>query len=101
MHFENLTQDLFPGGNLREVIAMAIVEYTKEDRIAIFRINRPKALGALNVEGMTQLHNSLLDFRDNDDLWVGIITGTGDKVFSAGVDIKDYLPMVKRTTGKK
>ena len=80
---------------------MAIVEYTKEGRIAVFRINRPEALGALNVQGMTQLHEALLSFRDDDDLWVGIITGTGDKVFSAGVDIKDYLPMVKNTTTKK
>jgi enoyl-CoA hydratase/carnithine racemase len=80
---------------------MAIVEYNKEGRIAIFRINRPEAMGALNVEGMEQLQNALLDFRDDDELWVGIITGTGDKVFSAGVDIKDYLPMVKKTVTKK
>jgi len=79
---------------------MAIIEYTKEGRIAIFTINRPEAMGALNMEGMKQLHNALLDFRDNDELWVGIITGTGDKVFSAGVDIKDYLPFVKRTSDK-
>ena len=71
---------------------MAIVEYTKEGKIAIFTINRPEAMGALNLEAMTQLHNALLDFRDDDELLVGIITGTGDKVFSAGVDIKDYLP---------
>ena len=80
---------------------MAIIEYTKKGRIAIFRINRPEAMGALNVEGMTQLHQALLSFRDDDDPWVGIITGTGDKVFSAGVDIKDYLPLVKNTTDKK
>ena len=73
---------------------MATVEYTKEDRIAIFRINRPEAMGALNIDGMRQLHDALLDFRDDDGLWVGIITGTGDKVFSAGVDIKDFLPFV-------
>jgi len=79
---------------------MLIVEYGKEGKIAIFTINRPEALGALNVEGMRQLHDALLDFRDDDTLWVGIITGTGDKVFSAGVDIKDYLPFVKRTTDK-
>ena len=79
---------------------MAIVEYTKEGKIAIFTINRPEALGALNVEGMRQLHNALLDFRDDENLWVGIITGTGDKVFSAGVDVKDYLPFVKRTTDR-
>jgi enoyl-CoA hydratase/carnithine racemase len=76
---------------------MAIVEYTREGKFAIFTINRPDALGALNVEGMTQLHNALLDFRDDDELLVGIITGTGDKAFSAGVDVKDYLPFVKRT----
>jgi enoyl-CoA hydratase/carnithine racemase len=76
---------------------MAIVEYNKEGKIAIFTINRPEAMGALNVEGMTQLHNALLDFRDDDELLVGIITGTGDKAFSAGVDIKDYLPFVKST----
>jgi enoyl-CoA hydratase/carnithine racemase len=79
---------------------MAIIEYAKEGKIAIFTINRPEALGALNVKGMRQLHNALLDFRDDDELLVGIITGTGDKVFSAGVDIKDYLPFVKRTMDK-
>jgi len=65
---------------------MAIIEYTKEGRIAIFTINRPEAMGALNVEGMKQLHDALLDFQGDDELWVGIITGTGDKAFSAGVD---------------
>lgn len=80
---------------------MAIVEYTKQGKIAIFTINRPEALGALNVEGMRQLHNALLDFRDDDNLWVGILTGTGEKVFSAGVDVKDFLPFVRKTTDKK
>jgi E-phenylitaconyl-CoA hydratase len=76
---------------------MAIIEYTRKDKIAIFTINRPEALGALNIEGMTQLQNALLNFRDGDELLVGIITGTGNKAFSTGVDIKDYLPFVKRT----
>jgi len=79
---------------------MAIVEYTKESRIAIFTINRLEAQGALNIEGMRQLHNAFIDFRDDDELLVGIITGTGDKFFSAGVDIKDYLPFIKKTTDK-
>ena len=34
-------------------------------------------------------------------LLVGINTGTGNKVFSAGVDIKDYLSFVQRTMDKK
>ena len=48
---------------------MSIIEYSKEGRIAIFRINRPEAMGALNVEGMTQLNDTLMDFRDDDGLW--------------------------------
>lgn len=80
---------------------MAFIECSKEGRLAIFRINRPEAMGALNVKGMTQLQQALLSFRDDDELWVGVITGTGDKVFSAGVDIKDYLPLVKETTNRK
>jgi enoyl-CoA hydratase/carnithine racemase len=80
---------------------MAVIEYTQEGKIAVLTINRPEAMGALNVEGMTLFQQCLLRFRDEDDLWVCIITGTGDKVFSAGVDIKDYLPHVKSTTNKK
>ena len=79
---------------------MAVIECTREDKIALFTINRPEAHGALNTEGMTQLHNALIDFRDDDELLVGIITGTGDKAFSAGVDIKDYLPFIKKTVDK-
>ena len=78
---------------------MAIVEYRKEGRIAIFTINRPEALGVLNVEGMTELNDALIDFRDDDEVLVGIITGTG-RAFSVGVDIKDYLPFAKRTRHK-
>lgn len=79
---------------------MAVIEYEKEGKIAIFTINRPEALGALNVQGITELHNALVNFRDDDELWVGIITGTGDKVFSAGVDIRDFLPFAKRIASK-
>jgi len=78
-----------------------MIEYTKEGRIAIFRINRPEALGAFNIEGMKQLNNAFMDFRDDDDLWVGILTGTGEKAFSAGVDVKEFLPFIRETKHTK
>lgn len=80
---------------------MAVLEYTKEGRIAVFRINRPDKLNVLSVEAMEQFTNAFLDFRDDDELWVGIITGAGEKVMSAGVDIQDYLPLVRRTAATK
>ena len=74
---------------------MAVLDYTKEGRIATFTINRPDALNALNLQVNHELHKAMKDFRDDDALWVGIITGAGDKAFCAGADIKETLPFLK------
>ncbi len=71
------------------------IDYKKEGRIAIFTINRPEAMNAMNVEAVRELHEAMVDFRDDPDLWVGIITGAGERAFSAGADIKDMLPFMK------
>ena len=71
------------------------VDYVKEGRIAIFTLNRPQALNAANVELTRELHEAMVDFRDDPDLWVGIITGAGDRAFCAGADIGDLLPFMK------
>ncbi len=72
-----------------------VIDYKKEDRIAIFTINRPEALNAMNVQATQELHEAMVDFRDDPQLWVGIITGAGEKAFCAGADIKDILPFMK------
>ncbi len=77
-----------------------MIEYTKENRIAIFTINRPEAANAMSVKGFQELHEALVDFRDDDNLLVGIITGTGDRAFCGGVDIKDFLPFIRKTAKK-
>jgi enoyl-CoA hydratase/carnithine racemase len=77
-----------------------MIEYQKEGKLAIFTINRPEALGALTVQGNKELHDVFIDFRDDDELWVGIITGTGDKAFCSGVDIKDMLPFIRSALDK-
>ena len=74
---------------------MALIDYKKEDRIAIFTINRPEALNSINTQVSEELSQALLDFRDDPELWVGIITGAGEKAFSAGADIKDALPLMR------
>jgi enoyl-CoA hydratase/carnithine racemase len=79
---------------------VSLIEYKKENKIAIFTINNPKALGALNVQAMNELHDALVSFRDDEDLCVGILTGTGEKAFSVGVDIGDFLPFAKKVADK-
>ncbi len=71
------------------------IDYQKEGKIAIFTINRPEALNSINVPTARELHEAILDFRDDPELWVGIITGAGDRAFCAGADIKDMLPFLK------
>ena len=55
------------------------VDYSKEGRIAIFTINRPEALNSINVQTNQELQAALKEFRDDPDLWVGIITGAGSE----------------------
>lgn len=68
------------------------VDYQKEGKIAIFTINRPEAFNALSMQVHKELIEAMLDFKNDDALWVGIVTGVGDKSFSAGQDIKEFRP---------
>jgi len=72
-----------------------VIDYKKEGRIAIFTINRPQAMNAMTPGGITEFHDYLVEFRDDPDVWVGIITGAGEKAFCAGADIKETLPFMR------
>jgi enoyl-CoA hydratase/carnithine racemase len=70
--------------------------YEKRGRVAYITINRPEAHNAINLETAQQLSNAWNDFRDDDNLWIAVITGAGDKSFSAGADLKSFIPMLTR-----
>ena len=69
-----------------------VIEYKKDGRIAIITLNRPDVLNAINAELGQELNKAIKDFRDDPDLWVAIITGAGDRAFSAGADIRGFRP---------
>jgi enoyl-CoA hydratase/carnithine racemase len=71
------------------------IDYEKEGRVAIFTINRPQAMNAMDMETMREFRKAMADFRDAPELWVGIITGAGERAFCGGADIKDTLPFMK------
>ncbi|AWW41347.1 MULTISPECIES: enoyl-CoA hydratase/isomerase family protein [Streptomyces] len=68
------------------------IETERAGRTLVVRLNRPEALNALDVEAMRALNQVLRDFRDDPTLAVGIITGTGDRAFCTGADLKKTLP---------
>jgi E-phenylitaconyl-CoA hydratase len=69
---------------------MAAVEYKKTEKIAYITINRPDSMNALGAEVNRGLADAYIKVKEDDDVWVAIITGAGDKAFSAGDDIKEF-----------
>jgi E-phenylitaconyl-CoA hydratase len=68
------------------------LEITVRDRIATIVMNRPEALNSFDLEMRRQMHEAWTRLRTDDDIWVAIITGAGEKSFSTGSDLKNSLP---------
>jgi len=63
--------------------------YEKEGKVVVITINRPESMNAIDMKTSGELFDAWSDFRDDPDLWVAILTGSGDKAFSAGADLKE------------
>ena len=69
-------------------MAHQYLKYEKKDRIAYVTINRPEVMNALHLPAHEEFWEVWSDFRDDPEVWVAIITGAGEKAFSAGNDLK-------------
>lgn len=69
------------------------VKLEKEGNMATILINRPEALNALNSETLSDLKSAIQAVKCDDDVKVVIVTGSGDKAFVAGADIKEMENM--------
>lgn len=63
--------------------------FTVENNIATLRVNRPQARNALNWAAQQQFADCITAVSRNSDIRILIITGTGDRAFVAGGDIKE------------
>lgn len=64
------------------------LRYEIRDRIAYITLDRPEVRNAINQEVRQGLIESFSDASVNPDVWVVMITGSGDKAFCAGNDLK-------------
>jgi E-phenylitaconyl-CoA hydratase len=62
-----------------------------EGGIAVITINRPEKRNALDAEHYQALSEAWTRVRDDDAIRVAVVTGAGDKVFSAGADLKSWI----------
>ena len=62
--------------------------YEKKGHIAYVTLNRPEVMNALHDAAHVELQEIFNDFKHDDESWVAIITGAGNRAFSAGNDLK-------------
>ena len=64
------------------------VLYDKDDHVVTITYHRPERRNAINGQMREELNAAWLRFRDDEDAWVAILTGSG-QAFCAGADIKE------------
>ncbi|PLT35615.1 crotonase/enoyl-CoA hydratase family protein [Bacillus sp. V5-8f] len=74
------------------------ITFEKKDKIAIITFNRPEAMNSVNSQLWHETGTALKEFNENPNLWVAIITGSGEKAFSAGADLKEIAAGGIKTT---
>lgn len=62
----------------------------RRGHIEILTINRPEARNAINGAVSSAMSAILDELADDDDVWVVVLTGAGEKAFSAGMDLKAF-----------
>jgi enoyl-CoA hydratase/carnithine racemase len=59
-----------------------------EDHVARITLNRPEAMNSLNPELRWELSKHWDEVEANDDIWLAVVTGAGERAFCAGADLK-------------
>jgi enoyl-CoA hydratase len=72
---------------------MALVDYAVQDHVATVTLNRPEARNAINPEVAVRLADAWAAARDDDQVRVVVLTGTGTS-FCAGADLGQLIPMM-------
>ena len=66
---------------------MSLVNVSKSEGICTIKINRPDKLNAMNMDVANDIIKVFKEIEGDDSVKVVVITGEGDKAFSAGADI--------------
>ena len=80
-----------PPAVILAILMPGFVRVEMEDRLAVVTINRPEALNALNSSVVRELSMTIEHLSMAADVGAIILTGTGDRAFVAGADIKEMV----------
>ena len=75
--------------------------YEKRDNIAYVTLNRPQVLNVYNIQMRDELYQVLGAIKDDPEVMVAIFKGAGEKAFSAGADLSDFLTAPSPTIARQ
>jgi enoyl-CoA hydratase/carnithine racemase len=70
--------------------------YEKNNGKATITFNRPKTMNAIDLKSFSEINDALRDAQFDDEVFVVILTGAGDKAFCSGADLKEHYELCKR-----
>ena len=77
------------------------IRYEEKACVAWITFNRPEIFNAIDESGIGEFTRALIDANDNDEIQIIVITGAGEKAFSAGGNINVFLDSSPQDTIKK
>ncbi len=75
--------------------------YNKKDRVATITINRPNVRNAISLATMAELESVVTDLETDGEVMAVILTGSGEKAFVAGGDLKEFRSLRTVHDGRK
>ena len=73
-----------------------MIGYAKQDGRATVTFNRPEVLNCVNHQMLTELSTALKDASWDDEIFVLVLTGEGDRAFCTGADLKEQKEFLQR-----
>jgi enoyl-CoA hydratase/carnithine racemase len=71
-----------------------LVERERRGRIEVVVLNDPERMNALSLDLLQQLDAAMVDITGDEEILAVVVTGAGDKAFSAGADLASLIPLV-------
>ncbi|MFJ2193370.1 enoyl-CoA-hydratase DpgD [Kitasatospora sp. NPDC087861] len=77
-----------------ELADLTRIRYEKHGRVARVTLDRPDRLNAMDLRTHEELALVWDDFEQDDELWLAVLTGAGERAFSAGQDLKELAARI-------
>lgn len=66
------------------------ISVARQGRVAVLTLNRPEAMNAISMRMRAELRSALEELRRDPLAGAAVLTGAGDKAFSAGMDLREF-----------